>query len=64
LISSLNLNLSEVRTDQEKDRLAHMMAYGIDPAKIVQREPSPPPPCRELDRFDERIRKEICFFLS
>ncbi len=46
----------EVRTEQEKDRLAHLMAYGIDPTKMAlqaaQRSPTPPPP-RELDRFDE-----------
>lgn len=54
-------SLSEVRSEQEKDRLAHMMAYGIDPAKMAyqaaQRTPSPPPR-RELDRFDECMRKE------
>jgi hypothetical protein len=46
----------EVRTEQEKDRLAHLMAYGTDPAKLAlqaaQRSPTPPPP-PELDRFDE-----------
>ncbi|CAF1351555.1 unnamed protein product [Adineta steineri] len=44
------------RTEQEKDRLAHLMAYGTDPSKIVpksgQRSPTPP---RELDRFDELV---------
>jgi hypothetical protein len=47
--------LTEVRTEQEKDRLAHLMAYGTDPIKMAlraaQRSPTPPP--RELDRFDE-----------
>lgn len=46
----------EARTDQEKDRLAHLMAYGTDPTKMAleaaQRSPTPPPP-PELDRFDE-----------
>jgi hypothetical protein len=46
----------EVRTEQEKDRLAHLMAYGTDPTKLAlqaaQRSPTPPPP-PELDRFDE-----------
>ncbi|CAF0778026.1 unnamed protein product [Adineta steineri] len=44
------------RTEQEKDRLAHFMAYGTDPSKITpksgQRSPTPP---RELDRFDELV---------
>ncbi|CAF2805572.1 unnamed protein product [Rotaria sp. Silwood2] len=48
---------TKVRTEQEKDRLAHLMAYGIDPAKMAlqaaQRSPTPPP--RELDRFDELV---------
>lgn len=52
----VNLNFVEARTEQEKDRLAHMMAYGTDPVKMAleaaQRSPTPPPP-RELDRFDE-----------
>jgi hypothetical protein len=47
--------LTEVRTEQEKDRLAHLMAYGTDPIKMAlraaQRSPTPPP--REVDRFDE-----------
>ncbi|CAF3360512.1 unnamed protein product [Rotaria socialis] len=47
----------KVRTEQEKDRLAHLMAYGVDPAKMAlqaaQRSPTPPP--RELDRFDELV---------
>ncbi|UJR22779.1 hypothetical protein I4U23_025811 [Adineta vaga] len=48
----------KARTEQEKDRLAHMMAYGIDPTKMpsksAQDSESPPPP-KELDRFDELI---------
>lgn len=51
---------TKVRSEQEKDRLAHMMAYGTDPAKMAyqaaQRTPSPPP-CRELDRFDELVQE-------
>lgn len=45
---------AEGRTDQEKDRLANLMAYGVDPTKIPAQGPerSPTPP-RELDRFDE-----------
>lgn len=54
----------EVRTEQEKDRLAHLMAYGTDPTKMAlqeaQRSPSPPPP-RELDRFDECMLKKIAY---
>jgi hypothetical protein len=50
------LIFAEVRTEQEKDRLAHLMAYGTDPTKMAlraaQRSPTPPPP-PELDRFDE-----------
>lgn len=51
---------TKVRTEQEKDRLAHMMAYGMDPTKIAyqaaQRTPSPPPH-RALDRFDELVEE-------
>lgn len=47
----------EVRTEEEKDRLANLMAYGIDPKKMAlqaaQRSPSPPPTAHEIDRFDE-----------
>ena len=57
------LILSEARTEQEKDRLANLMAYGNDPTKMAfraaQRTPTPPP--REIDRFDECTQK---FFLS
>ncbi|CAF0833011.1 unnamed protein product [Adineta ricciae] len=46
----------KARTEQDKDRLAHMMAYGIDPTKVsskpAQRSPTPP---KELDRFDELV---------
>ena len=44
----------EGRTDEEKDRLANLMAYGVDPNQLaLQRaEPSPSPP-PEVDRFDE-----------
>ncbi len=48
---------AEARTEQEKDRLAHLMAYGTDPTKMAlrsaQRSQTPSPPPRELDRFDE-----------
>lgn len=54
----------EVRTDKEKDRLAHLMAYGVDPTKMAaraaQRSPTPPPP-PEIDRFDECIFIFLCF---
>lgn len=57
----ITFSLIEVRTEQEKDRLAHLMAYGTDPTKMAfreaQRSPSPPPP-RELDRFDECMSKK------
>jgi hypothetical protein len=45
----------EMRAEHEKDRLANLMAYGVDldklPAKKVERVSTPP---REIDRFDER----------
>ena len=57
----------EVRTEQEKDRLAHMMAYGTDPVQMAlraaQRSPTPPPP-RELDRFDECMRNDFSSFFK
>ncbi|CAF2357762.1 unnamed protein product [Rotaria sp. Silwood2] len=45
----------KIRTDQEKDRLAHLMAYGIDPTKMVYKTIECPPPTREIDRFDELV---------
>lgn len=46
--------ITEGRTEQEKERLANLMAYGVDPNKRLleetQRTPTPP---REVDRFDE-----------
>ncbi|CAF1088714.1 unnamed protein product [Adineta ricciae] len=47
---------TKVRTDHEKDRLANLMAYGIDPSKM----PCKPSDCspsanREIDRFDELV---------
>lgn len=51
-----DVDFVEARTELEKDRLAHLMAYGTDPTKMAlqaaQRSPTPPPP-PELDRFDE-----------
>lgn len=48
--------LLEIRSEHEKDRLAHLMAYGVDPNKMAlqaaQRSPTPPSP-HEIDRFDE-----------
>ncbi|CAF1640316.1 unnamed protein product, partial [Didymodactylos carnosus] len=44
----------KVRTEQEKERLSSIMAYGIDPSKVRynnEQLPASPPP--ELDRFDE-----------
>ena len=50
---------AEGRTDQEKDRLANLMAYGVDPSKVpAQPERSPTPP-RELDRFDECMSSRL-----
>jgi len=43
----------EVRTDQEKDRLAHLMAYGVDPTKVIYKTTECSSPPREIDRFDE-----------
>lgn len=45
----------ETRSDEEKDRLANLMAYGVDPTKMPVKSisDSPPPPSREIDRFDE-----------
>jgi hypothetical protein len=45
----------EARTDQEKDRLANLMAYGTDPTKMPYKTPKCSPPPREIDRFDECI---------
>ncbi len=47
----------EARTDQEKDRLANLMAYGTDPTKMPYKTPKYSPPPREIDRFDECIEK-------
>ena len=51
---------TEARTDQEKERLANLMAYGTDPTKLkkqnVERTPTPP---KEIDRFDERKSRMI-----
>lgn len=53
-------NQVEGRSEQEKDRLANMMAYGVDPNQLaLQRDeptPSPPP---EIDRFDECEKNSI-----
>lgn len=54
----------ETRSDQEKDRLANLMAYGIDPLKVtsksISNSPTSPPP-HEIDRFDEcRIKLSSC----
>jgi hypothetical protein len=43
----------EVRTDQKKDRLAHIMAYGTDPTKMTFKTSEYSSTPRELDRFDE-----------
>jgi hypothetical protein len=53
------LRCLEIRSEQEKDRLAHLMAYGTDPNKMPNKaaERSPTPP-RQLDRFDE-CRRDI-----
>ncbi|CAF4617418.1 unnamed protein product [Rotaria sp. Silwood1] len=45
----------KTRTDQEKDRLAHLMAYGIDPTKMVYKTNECSTPTREIDRFDELV---------
>ena len=47
----------EIRTEQEKDRLANLMAYGTDPTKIPPKATKPSPRSREVDRFDECMRK-------
>ncbi len=43
------------RTDEEKDRLAHLMAFGEDPASRKPVKPKEPEPEPEKDRFDERL---------
>ncbi|CAF2127017.1 unnamed protein product [Rotaria magnacalcarata] len=45
----------KTRTDQEKDRLAHLMAYGVDPTKVIYKQVEYSPPPREIDRFDELV---------
>lgn len=60
-MSMLNIQLKfllfifvEARTDAEKDRLANLMAYGIDPTKTTYpTTKSSLSPTREVDRFDE-----------
>ncbi|CAF1358291.1 unnamed protein product [Rotaria sordida] len=46
---------TKIRTDQEKDRLAHLMAYGIDPTKMICKTVECSTPTREIDRFDELV---------
>ena len=43
----------ETRTDQEKDRLANLMAYGTDPMKTLYKTVEYSSSPREIDRFDE-----------
>ncbi len=52
----------EARTDAEKDRLANLMAYGIDPTKTTYpTSKSSLSPTREIDRFDECITQTFLF---
>jgi hypothetical protein len=45
---------AEGRTDAEKDRLANLMAYGVDPTKTAySTKKSSHSPTRKMDRFDE-----------
>ena len=53
---SHRFRLAETRADEEKERLANLMAYGVDPSQMPVKTVEDPPTVRQIDRFDERER--------
>lgn len=45
----------KIRPDDEKDRLANLMAYGVDPNQMPMKNVETPPNKGKIDRFDELL---------